>query len=1091
MSVTVTESKFSDLKAKLRELFELDKSDLDFGIYRIMAAKNKEVTDFLDRQLKDVVRQTLAAHGAGAAEQVQAELTEAIQHAQELGAAPDSLPKVKELKAKLAAAAGASVTELEADIYNHLLTFFSRYYDEGDFISKRRYKGDTYAIPYNGEEVTLYWANKDQYYIKSGEWHKDYRFKIGNKTVHFKLIQATQETNNNKEPDDAKRRYILDAENPIEADGSELILRFQFRMPTEVEKLAVIEATRIFGGNHDKATGRTKGDEREQFCADAEQRALAAMPEIWKPLVTTAAATESKPLRTVLGKHLDDFTVRNTFDYFIHKDLGGFLKRELDFYIKNEVVRLDDLESLPADHLARVQAKIKAIRAVALPVINFLAAIENFQKKMWLKKKLVLETNWLVTVDRIPANLRDIVAANPKQWTEWESLGFKPADGNPMLLSGPKWGMREYLDANDKLVVDTRFFEGAFSVFRTDLLTAEDVRADSGTLDEAMTGLLVHSENLQALKLLHESYRGRIACIYTDPPYNTDAIPIMYKNGYKESSWDCLIADRLNAARALTNDVAPICQAIDDCELDYLCQITRTILTRHELHKCIVEHYPGSGTGRSNVSRTHEYALFAVPVGEDILRGDVLESAERVRGFRRSGTGSNNFRYGRPNSFYAVLVDPSTHEIKGFEPPPALGEQYPTEPADGGWVRIYPLGERAVGDQESPERVWSLSYESAPQALEEGRLRCTEDFVIQRLYTDAERRELLPSIWQGAEYSAVSWGTNLIQSLFGDASTFSYPKSVNTVKRAIDSMIHKQSNALVIDYFAGSGTTGHAVINLNREEDGESNRKFILVEMGAYFHSVLKPRIAKVLYSRKWKDGKAQVHGKGTSALVKYFALESYEDALHNLPAPTGDLLAHADPATKDALITYSLDLELGPSLLYLEVFRDPWGYSINAQPAGEAEIRPHRVDLVETFNYLLGLKIKAYGPIERYTAEFERAKHADNLGRLKVTGRLRREKDGAFVFQRVEGELLDGTRVLVIWRKLGGDAEQDAAALDAWVDRHREDTKQRSEHRDYHLIYVNGPVTLPQPTAEIRTVLPIEQTFKDRMFADMDGGAA
>lgn len=90
-----------------------------------------------------------------------------------------------------------------------------------------------------------------------------------------------------------------------------------------------------------------------------------------------------------------------------------------------------------------------------------------------------------------------------------------------------------------------------------------------------------------------------------------------------------------------------------------------------------------------------------------------------------------------------------------------------------------------------------------------------------------------------------------------------------------------------------------------------------------------------------------------------------------------------------------------------------------------------------------------------------------------------------------VNKELLDGTRVLVIWRKLSGNAEQDATALDAWMDRHREDTKQRGEHRDYHLIYVNGPVTLPQPTADIRTVLPIEQTFKDRMFADMDGGAA
>ena len=1084
MSTTITDSKFADLKAKLRELFELDKSDLDFGIYRIIAAKNKEVNEFLDRQLKDVVRQTLAAHGAGASDQVQAELDKAIQQAQALGADPDALPKVQELKTKLAAAGGASAAELEADIYNHLLAFFGRYYDEGDFISKRRYKGDVYAIPYGGEEVTLHWANKDQYYIKSGEWHKDYRFKVSGKTVRFKLVEATQETNNNKEPDDAKRRYILDSEKPVEETDGELTLRFQFRHPTEAEKQAAVETTRIFGGKYSAASGRTKGDEREQFCADAEQRALAATPEACKPLVSVLSATETKPGRTILGKHLDHFTARNTFDYFIHKDLGGFLKRELDFYIKNEVVRLDDLETLPPDHLAKVQGKVKALRAVALPVINFLAAVENFQKKMWLKKKLVLETNWLVTIDRIPAILRDVVAANPKQWTEWESLGFKPADGDPTLLSNPKWQTREYLDANDKLVVDTYLFPGDFTA---ELLASEEIIAGQDSIASATSGLLIHSENFQALSFLQERYRRQIACIYTDPPYNTDAISIIYKNGYKESSWDCLITDRLGAIRALTDDSVPICQAIDDTELDYLCQITRLMLPRHELHKCIVEHYPGSGTGRSNVSRTHEYALFSVPIGSDILRGNVLDSAERVRGFRRSGTGSNNFRTGRPNSFYAVLVDPATRQIRGFERPPALGEKYLTGPTEQGWLRVYPLGERAVGDQENPERVWSLSYESAPKALENGRLQCTEDLVIQRLYTDSERRELLPSIWQGAQFSAVSWGTNVIQSLFRDASAFSYPKSVNTVRRSIDSMIHGQSDAWVLDYFAGSGTTGHAVINLNREDDGD--RRFMLIEMGAYFDTVLKPRIVKVLYSPEWKDGKAQVHGKGASALVKYFTLESYEDALNNLPAPTGEFLPSADPATKDALITYSLDLEMGPNLLNLDAFKDPWGYTINAQPAGEAEIKPHRVDLVETFNYLLGIKVKAYGQIERYAADFERAKHADGLGRLKVAGRMRRDKDGPFVFQRVEGELLDGTRILVVWRKLTGDAERDAAALEAWMNRHREETKERSEHREYHLIYINGPVTLPQPTAEIRTVLPIEQTFKDRMFAD--GGVA
>ncbi len=230
---------------------------------------------------------------------------------------------------------------------------------------------------------------------------------------------------------------------------------------------------------------------------------------------------------------------------------------------------------------------------------------------------------------------------------------------------------------------------------------------------------------------------------------------------------------------------------------------------------------------------------------------------------------------------------------------------------------------------------------------------------------------------------------------------------------------------------------------------------------------------------------------------------------LNNLPHPAGELLAGvagAEPGIQQAMLTYALDLELGPHLVNLDAFADPWGYAIDAQPAGEQEIRPHRVDLVETFNYLLGLKVHAYGPVERYSAEFEQAEHSDGLGRVKVAGRLKRDAEGPYVFQRVEGELNDAqaTRVLVVWRKLTAAqpgltdeqreraADEDAAVLEAWMLRHRETTRERSDYREYHRVYINGPVTLEQPTQELRTVYPIEQTFKDRMFEDADpaGGA-
>ncbi|UKI42722.1 MAG: hypothetical protein L6V95_07645 [Candidatus Melainabacteria bacterium] len=115
--------------------------------------------------------------------------------AKSLGANPDDLPKVKELKAQLTNSVDVSV--LVNDVYSHLTNFFSRYYNGGDFMSLRRYKKNVYAIPYEGEEVKLHWANSDQYYIKTSENFKDYSFFIGKegnkKSVHFKLVEAETE----------------------------------------------------------------------------------------------------------------------------------------------------------------------------------------------------------------------------------------------------------------------------------------------------------------------------------------------------------------------------------------------------------------------------------------------------------------------------------------------------------------------------------------------------------------------------------------------------------------------------------------------------------------------------------------------------------------------------------------------------------------------------------------------------------------------------------------------------------------------------------------------------------------------------------
>lgn len=201
-------SKFNELVTKLREVFQIDRPELDFGVYRILNARADEINEYLEKRLKEKVEQALASGSAANIGQLKDDLKKAEQAATDAGFDPAESPKVKELKAKITQASSGNA-EHENAVFSHLLTFFSRYYDNGDFISQRRYKGDTYAIPYAGEEVMLHWANKDQYYIKSGENFSNYSFKLDDaRVVHFRLVAADTAKDNRKD-NDKERRFVL------------------------------------------------------------------------------------------------------------------------------------------------------------------------------------------------------------------------------------------------------------------------------------------------------------------------------------------------------------------------------------------------------------------------------------------------------------------------------------------------------------------------------------------------------------------------------------------------------------------------------------------------------------------------------------------------------------------------------------------------------------------------------------------------------------------------------------------------------------------------------------------------------------------
>ena len=306
-----------------------------------------------------------------------------------------------------------------------------------------------------------------------------------------------------------------------------------------------------------------------------------------------------------------------------------------------------------------------------------------------------------------------------------------------------------------------------------------------------------------------------------------------------------------------------------------------------------------------------------------------------------------------------------------------------------------------------------------------------------------------------------------------------------------------RSDALIFDYFAGSGTTAHAVINLNREDNG--NRRFVLAEMGANYEEVIVPRVKKVAYSPKWADGKPQIDmvtgTERTPRIVKLLHLENYEDTVFNLE--------HYDPpdvpsSNKDFyrgfMQRYWLELSSkgSPSLLNIERFADPTAYTLQVKKPGTDEYVEKAVDLVETFNWLTGLHVEHLDRWRGYDAAFKREEDAelpeDSDTRLILDGNLKETDDGAWRLRKIEGYTLrtpgdqsDRERVLVIWRKLTGNLEQDNLVLDEWFTKYRLST----QDSEFDVIYVNGSNNLPnlRQAEETWKVRLIEEAFHQAMW--------
>lgn len=365
-------------------------------------------------------------------------------------------------------------------------------------------------------------------------------------------------------------------------------------------------------------------------------------------------------------------------------------------------------------------------------------------------------------------------------------------------------------------------------------------RDENGTIKE---NLIVKGNNLLALHTLKTQFRGKVDLIYIDPPYNppSNANTFCYNNNFNHSSWLTFLRNRLEIAKNLLTINGALIIAIDDNEHVYLGVLLDEIFPNHETHCITIVHNP-RGVQGTNFSYTHEYAYFVIPKGIKTINNRKI-SEENIDWSNLRNWGGESLREDAKNCFYPITINPDTLEIIDF------GEVCPDDYHPGSaninrdnLIEVYPI------DKKNAERKWRYARQSVEEikhllrAKKKGGIWDIEigkDFGVYK------------SVWIDTRYDANEYGTKIVKELVPDCN-FDFPKSLYNVYDCLYAVVANKKDAIILDFFAGSGTTAHAVLELNKEDGGD--RRFIICEQMEYVDTVTKKRVKKVIEINKAGD---------------------------------------------------------------------------------------------------------------------------------------------------------------------------------------------------------------------------------------------
>ena len=714
-------------------------------------------------------------------------------------------------------------------------------------------------------------------------------------------------------------------------------------------------------------------------------------------------------------------------DYFIHKDLDKFLKTEQRRYIQNTI--LGDLDTLL--NLNPAFAIATAFRNVTNEVIALLVAVETFQKQLFLMKKKVVSTDYLISIGKIAevtkndTDLREAIFTkileNDAQLDDWrDTFGVDIKEQPPLFIEECR-----------TLPLDTRHFREN-EVFIDSLLALFD------DLESQIDGLLLNSENFQALNLLEEKYYGKIKCIYIDPPYNTGSDDFVYKDSFRHSSWLSLMYDRLILSKAIAQHNSVLAISINEEELFNLKLLLDSAMdSNNYLTTITVKVRSGDRIliGDKDIQEVTEQLLVYRNSDEFTPSKRIIDNtsvseykweiSEVAKPKQTLSLGSKDVSVFKPEDFVIKQVSPSAKNLKKISIRGSIRDgnssgRYFTnylEPMfkeyQGHLFKVPNMGKDGLG--------FRYFYIPAPDEN-----RKNGDYFQGVPIDKSDIKEYsYPNHWHVEEGY---WDMEPIFNRVGYEGAVTFRKGKKPLsfvtKYLVLAGVEDDSSSICLDYFAGSGTMGHAVLKLNKSDKGK--RKFILIEMGDYFHDTLKKRIYFAMFSENWKDDRPDKNKEidGTVGIIKYQRLEQYEDVLNNLET----IVPKNDTGT-ELPIQYLYRPEQQDIRLMMNL-REPFSNRITY---GKDSIEGY-VDVLETYCYLKGLPIQ-----RRLRFDLE-----NRIYRVVLSGKR------AVIFRNVSNETDDTAQLLEI---LGDERLEGVTQLDINHDAKKNDLKVSSELKKIHII--------------------------------------